>query len=254
MLSLLRVASQLSRRGSGTLDDLEELWRVDLPVRDPRHLIWDVSRYGSEEWILRSLGVSKEEIFRARMDTLGNDSNLGMLDLVTVLTLEADIGATETLWSSLCESSGKFLYFPFSNSALVSRALSIPWEQRLAKPKAILRDVATDLGVPGFIMTRKKSGFSVSPSRWALPGTVFDPLVPLVADVFPESEVRALQAADMKSAMTYWNLLNYGLWKRLVVDNVPADLLKAELKEQIEREDRMRGTGHRQSLDTKRER
>ena len=254
VLSLLRTASQLSHRGSGTLDDLEELWRVDLSVRDPHHLIWDVSRYGSEEWILRSLGVSREEIFQGRLDTLGNDPNLGVLDLVTALTLEADIGTTETLWSSLCESSGKFLYFPFSNRALVSRALSIPWEQRLAKPKAILRAVARDLGVPRFIMTRKKSGFSVSPSRWALPGTVFDPLVPLVADVFPESEVRALQAAEMGSAMTYWNLLNYGLWKRLVVDNVPADLLKAELQEQIERRDGTRGNGQRQSQDTKRER
>jgi len=239
----LRMMTRALGRGTGTLATLGEMWRADLAIEDPRHLIWDVSRYGWEDWICRHCNVTPARIIEGRLGIAGVTAGLSILDRAALMTMLADVGATESIWGSLCESAGKLLYYPYGRDALVAYALSISWAERLAEPKRILRQVAEDLGVPRFIITRKKSGFSINPARWAPRGTVFDPFIPLVGSVFPKDELLRLQSPEMQRAMTYWNLINYGLWKRLVVDGHPASRLKDEVREEVQRLEHRQGAG-----------
>ncbi len=51
--------------------------------------------------------------------------------------------------------------------------------------------------------------------------------------MFEEGEIRRLQVADERTAMTYWNILNYALWRRLCIDNEPLSVLEGELEESL---------------------
>ena len=83
--------------------------------------------------------------------------------------------------------------------------------------------------VPEFIITRPKTGFAIKDKHWAERGNIFEPLVPLAKKVFDEKQIRDMQSTDPKKAMTYWNILNYSIWKRLCINNEPVEILLDEL-------------------------
>ena len=43
--------------------------------------------------------------------------------------------------------------------------------------------------------------------------------------------MRAMQVPDFEKAMTFWGMINYALWKRIVIDGESVDELLAELAE-----------------------
>jgi hypothetical protein len=94
-----------------------------------------------------------------------------------------------------------------------------------------LRGVAHQLNIPRFILNRRKTGFGIKTRGWSVKGGVFEPLVSLASKVIEEKQIRQMQSLDSKKAMTYWNILNYSLWKRLCVNNEPLDRLLEELHE-----------------------
>ena len=84
-----------------------------------------------------------------------------------------------------------------------------------------------------FIIQRKKSGFGINPSIWAVKGGVFDPLVPLALKCFDKDIILNIQSVEEKSANTFWNILNYSIWKRLCIENEPLENLHEELSRSI---------------------
>ncbi len=100
---------------------------------------------------------------------------------------------------------------------------------KLTKPKGILRDVARQLEVPEFIIARPKSGFGIKRRSWAERGNIFEPLIPLASKVFDEEQIRSMQDSDREKAMTFWNILNYSIWKRLCINNESIEVLLEEL-------------------------
>jgi hypothetical protein len=104
---------------------------------------------------------------------------------------------------------------------------------QIKKPKNILRGVALNWNIPEFIIDRPKSGFGISPIKWARKGGVFDPLIPLVSKCFDKNIIINIQFIEPKSAMTFWNILNYSIWKRLCIDNEHLDILYEEFSRSI---------------------
>ena len=84
--------------------------------------------------------------------------------------------------------------------------------------------------MPDEILNRPKSGFGVQRLDWAIAGGPLDPLVPVAGRAVEIDWLTELQCQDRKSAMTFWNLLNYGLWKRIVIDQEPIEILLEELE------------------------
>jgi hypothetical protein len=81
-----------------------------------------------------------------------------------------------------------------------------------------LRDAARRVGVPEFVVSRKKADFTAKPDHWAIAGGPLEPLVPLAAREFGEREVRRMQSATWRGGNTFWTMLNYCVWKRLFID------------------------------------
>jgi hypothetical protein len=89
------------------------------------------------------------------------------------------------------------------------------------------------IDLPGLIVDRPKQSFGASPELWGEKGGVLQPLVALCDGVFDKQEIQRMQSSEPGKAMTFWNMLNYSLWKRLCINNEPADKLLGELNENL---------------------
>jgi len=106
------------------------------------------------------------------------------------------------------------------------------WEEKMRHPENRLRKaMAAAVGVPAFIWNRKKTGFGIKRRDWAMEGGVFAPFDDLLKGVLDIDEIKAARLPQPAMAMTFWCLLTYGLWKRLVIRQDPVEMLISELDE-----------------------
>jgi hypothetical protein len=141
--------------------------------------------------------------------------------------------ATKALWSKLGEDQRKIVYYPYSGADMLDYIYTIPWKVKLGRSKGVLRQLATNLSIPRFIMDRRKSAFGVDPKHWAATGGWFEPLIPLTAGLFPQGEIQRLQSTNAEEAQTFWNIVNYAVWRRVIIKNEPQESLLDELRESI---------------------
>jgi len=229
VLNMLKAATDAVGRKKDFVRSLSHVARLadDYTIDDPRHIVWTVDNYGSEDWVCDFFGIDRRRIIDNRLAAVSRYDTSNVFDLLTTVQM---ISTARSLWSKLGEHSGKAIYYPFLHDSLLDFALSLDWETKLESPKNILRRVAHRLGIPDFIIERKKSGFGVHPDHWGKSGGLFEPLVPVAERYFDIDAIRGLQGTDMKKAMTYWNIVNYAVWKRLVIEREPLDSLVAEMK------------------------
>src|SRR5207244_767332 len=107
---------------------------------------------------------------------------------------------------------------------VIDGASRLSWEEKIRRPKEILRQAARTVGVPEFIITRPKSGFGIAGRDWACRGGLFEPLVSIAAKAFPVDAIRKMQSADLDRRFTFWNMINYGIWKRVVINAEPVSV------------------------------
>jgi asparagine synthetase B (glutamine-hydrolysing) len=225
--AMRRTLSRL-RRDSGVIDVLPRYWGAGVPLSHPRHVLWALGAVGDEKWARRHFGAARTQVISNRLATIQPYADRGVLDALSLLDFLGDVAVTQSVWSKFGESARKVVYYPFNSRALIDRAFETPWRLKNIEPKGVLRDVARRVGVPEFIVARKKANFNVNPDRWALPGGVFDPLVPIATQEFGEEEVRRMQAPDWRGAYTFWMMLNYAVWKRIMIEGQNAGSLLAE--------------------------
>jgi hypothetical protein len=224
----LRRAISALRRDSGMVDVLHRHWGPGVPLSDPRHLLWALGNAGDEKWTRRRFGASRAQVISNRLATIQPYADRNILDALSLLDFLGDVTVTQSIWSKFGESARKVVYYPFNARPVLDRAFETPWRLKNIEPKGVLRDVARRVGLPEFIITRKKANFNSNPDRWAVPGAVLEPLVPLAASVFGEEEVRRMQAPTWRGAYTFWTMLNYAVWKRLFIDGQSVASLLAE--------------------------
>jgi hypothetical protein len=196
-------------------------------------MLWSLGAYGSEDWVCQYFNVTNDDIIKGRYESIRRFHNRSIYDVISLLAFLGSGSITQALWSKLGESQGDILFCPFCDEDMHNYIFSLPWEIKLESPKNILRAVARKLKVPEYIINRPKSAFGIEAIYWSRKGGVFEPLVPLVSKVFDEKQIRDMQGEGPKNPMTFWNILNYSLWKRLCIDNEGLDVLLEQLDKNI---------------------
>jgi len=226
----LKYASIVTNKGQSLATIID---RKNIPIHNADNIVWSLGAYGSGDWSSRYFNVGKNAIIQGRYKGIKIFENRSIYDIISILSFFGEGAITQSIWSKLGESQGKILFYPYTNFNLLNYIFSIPWEIKLKKHKNILRNVAHQLNIPDFIITRPKSSFGIKPDIWSGKDGVFETLVPLASKVFEENEIRRMQSSDPDKAMIFWNILNYSLWKRLCIYNEPLEILLEELKETI---------------------
>ena len=234
MLGLLKLGLHTSGRFKSAIRFLTSIAQIrtqgdKYSIEKPDSIVWSLGDYGDEDWVCKFFDVTKYDIIKNRLSTVKPFLNRSIYDVISLLDFLGDVSVTQSIWAKLGESQRRILFYPYNRLELLDYAYSLPWDMKLRRPKNILRGVARQLQIPEFIITRPKSGFGINSRGWAEKGSVFEPLVPLASRVFDEKQIRAMQSADTKRAMTFWNILNYSVWKRLCIDNEPLEVLLEQL-------------------------
>ena len=229
-INILRIISTIAGKGEQLVDIINKSTSEFL-LSDPKNPIWSWMGYGSKNWVCNYFHVNEEDIIKERYNFINRFCNRSINDIWSLYSLFSDEDMTLSIWSKLGEGNNKIIYFPFYDLALLNYVFSIPWKIKLQQPKDILRkEIGRQSNIPEFILTRPKSSFGISSRFWAKKGGIFEPLVPLASKVFDEKEMRKMQSTDPKKAMTFWNILNYSVWKRLCINNEPLEVLLEELE------------------------
>ncbi len=233
-INLIKFLTRITGRGRGVLHRIYRSPASRVPLDDVGHVLWTLGRYGDVEWVKEYFGVSAKDIVANRYRAIEPYQNRSLLDMISILSYLGGGSATQAIWSKLGEANGKILFYPYSHFDLMEHTFSVPWRIKLEQPKNILREVGRYLSIPEYILTRPKKGFAIHHKKWAGENSVFEPLVPLAAKAFDEKDIRSMQSIQShKKAMTFWNILNYAIWKRLCIDNEPLEALKDELSESL---------------------
>lgn len=232
-INILSYVAKKTKKGYYYINFLKKISSGKYSLSDPRNVLWSAGRYGKESWVLKHFNCSKKDIIRYRYETLKEYENSDFYDLISIKNF-IGVNQTENIWTKMAEASGKRKYYPFNYQPLLDHALSISWKQKLKKPKNVLRLVLNYLDIPNFIITRKKSGFGVSHHNWALKNNVFEPFVKIAAKEFNIKEIRKMQSNNPEKAMTFWNIINYAIWKRIFIKNEPINKIIKELEDGIQ--------------------
>jgi asparagine synthetase B (glutamine-hydrolysing) len=203
---------------------------LNYPYYDSKNPLWSWHDYGSVEWICNYFNVTNQNIIKSRYDFIKKFELRSIYDVWSLYSLLGDEDSTLPIWHKLGEGNNKILYAPFYDINVLNYVFSMPWKLKLSRPRNRLRaEIARRGDIPKFIIDRPKRSFGIQSDRWSAKGGVFEPLIPLALKVVNENEIRKMQSSGSKKAMTYWNMLNYAIWKRLCIDNEPLEVLLDEL-------------------------
>ena len=233
--SLFPWISQITTLGSKQLNKLLEIRsRLGKPLDDPAHIVWSLGCYGVKDWVCNYFGVRDFDIIEGRYSTIKIFENRPIYDQITLVSFLGGASISKSIWNKFGEDQGKILYYPYGDANLLYYIHTVPWSLKLKHPKNILREVAKEIGIPKVIINRPKQSFGISADKWGERGSIFEPLVPLCSKVFDVKEIKKMQSSKTEKAMTFWNMLNYSIWKRLCVNNESVDILLSELNESIQ--------------------
>jgi len=226
----LNKASRFSPSAKKLVEILNKSYLKD-SYSDPRNPLWSWMDFGSKNWVCRYFNTTENDIIKERYEIIKNIQSLSLNDIWALYSLFSDEQITLSIWSKIGEGNQKIVYFPYYDKAVLDYVLSIPWELKLHKPIDNLRKkLAHQAQIPNFIIDRKKSSLGIRSNDWAEKNGVFESILPLASKVFDIKEIQKMQSPEPKKAMTYWNMLNYSLWKRLHINNEPLEVLQEELE------------------------
>ncbi|MGQ9570398.1 MAG: asparagine synthase-related protein [Thermodesulfovibrionales bacterium] len=233
-LSLSQIASLISKKWEGSVNGLLKIKdNLQKPIDDPDNFLWSVGSYGSKKWVCNYFGVSEFDIIEGRYSTIKLSGDRSIYDKIALVSFLGGASVTKSIWSKLGEAQGKIVHYPFGDVNLLYYIHTVPWSLKLKRPKNILREVAKKIDIPWMIINRPKQSFGIAPDKWGKKGGVFEPLIPLCSKVFDIQEIQKIQSAELEKAMTFWNILNYSVWKRLCINNEPVSVLLEELNDNI---------------------
>lgn len=227
----LQALGSSSPRARAKAAQVAQFRRLSLPISDPQHPVWNYGAYGDFEWVREHYGASREQIISCRLEKMHALAHRSFNDVLSLFSLNYDAATTATIWSKLAEAQRKILYNPFASREMLDAAFSVPWEVKLKTKKHLTRGVGRRVGVPDFILNRRKESFGVASDRWAERDGALEPLVGLAAKVVDIKQLRDLQSRDPNKAMTLWSLLNYAVLTRLCVKGESKESLLEELAE-----------------------
>jgi asparagine synthase (glutamine-hydrolysing) len=194
------------------------------------HFLLSVGAYAHPELITAALGCKLEDVIGPRRGFLavyGTESVGNKLSILSMILVASFM--TRGIWSKLSEASGLRQVFPFASTELANYVSGLPWSTRGGTGKSTLRALLQRHGVPDSLINRPKLGFGFPYRFWALPNTLFQPLVDMAGEMFDPKLLTSLQINDRSRANLLWNLLNVYLWRKIFEQQVSADDLAEEV-------------------------
>jgi len=228
-LSILKKLSNVTEKGRPFIEIIDKLHH-DFPFTHPENPIWSWMDYGSWEWTQTYFKVTKDQIIKERDEIIKEFSQMSFYDIWSRYSLYGDEDVTLAIWSKIGEGNNKTIYYPYYDTNVLDYAFSIPWRLKLRKPRVLTKELAHQIQLPTFIINRPKHGFGITSLKWAKQGDVFEPLIPVVSKIFDEQEIRKVQNINNRRAsQTFWNMVNYSIWKKICINNEPLEALLEEL-------------------------
>ncbi len=200
--------------------------RWDLDFGNIDHGLWLMGEFADKDWVKSTFAVDDEALLEGRRAAIGQFSLNNVLDAFTVLDFVSDVAYMQDVWGKLGEARGRWISFPFNSPELIRVANHTPWEEKMSQHKRLIRRAGQMAGVPDSVLFRPKRTFGISAKRWAAPGGVLESLFRVAAPVVEMDVLRRFLGADERRAMTGWTLVNYAIWKRIVIDGEPAEKLE----------------------------
>ncbi len=195
------------------------------------NFIYAHEAYGNIGWVKKYFGVKQDAIVRNRLGFLNSFEQSSLLDKVSLLTFFGDVDKTMRIWGKLAEHFNSIVVYPFSYPDLINHSFRVPWDLKAAEPKMLLRNVAKHIEISDSIIMRSKKSFGFPIAYWALPGTLFQPLVDMAGEMFEKEELRSLQTIESSKAMILWGMINLYIWHKIFVDGIEPAELKREILE-----------------------
>jgi len=224
---LVKLIHRITGRRIYRLDFLTD--DFDDEIKSYDHVLLKNGQYVDAEYVKRYFNVTDEQIFAARIKHFNRYRDYSMLDKIMVTTLMSKGGSTMEIWNNLAESQGMASYYPFAAPQLINYAETIPWSEKLVEQKRMVRALLDQYGVPRSLIERPKKSFGFPVQFWALPGTLFQPLVDMAATLYDAKLLRRLQDGDYCHAMLLWNMLNVYIWRQLFENNIGPEELAGEI-------------------------
>jgi len=228
-ISILTEITKLLGRGEEIIELMKKS-KGNYPLSSSENPIWSWMAHGNKEWVCNYFKVNEEEIIKQRYNFIKEFNNMSTNDIWSLYSLFGDEDVTLTILSKIGEGNKKIVYYPFYDLNLLNYVFSIPWNLKLGKHNILAKQLAYQSKLPEFIINRPKSSFGIRTKKWPLKNGPFEPLVQIASKVTDEKEIRFFQSSDSKKAMTFWNILNYSIWKRLFINNELPGVLLEELR------------------------
>lgn len=222
--------SRLTGIGSGFVSGLFDVNSDDL-LRSGDHPIWSLGRYGDVSWVEKNYDTDSEEIVKHRYQKLEMYRDRSIYDKISLLAFHGGGSTGRALWSKMGDGFGKYILYPFTEKELVDYSFRIPWDVKLSENKYMLKKLAYSIDIPKFIIERPKSGFALDPGYWGKKGGVLEPLLKISLKTYKGIDIQSLRSDNTAKAMIVWNIINYSIWKRLMIDNEPLRNLKGKLED-----------------------
>lgn len=229
---ILVTAARFSQRGKLFVDILNK-YPFRYQLSNPNNEIWSWKNYGNLKWVCNYFNVTNEDIIKRRYSLIKQFESRSIYDLWASYSLLGNEDNTLATWSKIGEGNKKILYAPLYDFDLLNYVSKMPWKLKLKMRNILQKETARQSNIPEFIITRPSMSFGLLAKNWSEKGGIFEPLVPLASKVFDQKQIRDMQCRDQQKAWTFWNILNYSLWKRLCIRNEPLDRLYEELEKSI---------------------
>ena len=225
--SILRITRRLTGHGHYRLELMRDANGSNCPPSE-NDSIWQWHAYGSYAWIKKRLGADWPSIIAGPANIVNHYYSKSIEDIWALYSLLGDETATINIWSKLAEACHQTMLFPMYDEDVLKAGFQLSWNEKLAPPENRLRKAIAELSdVPSHFINRPKSGFGVQRLDWAIKGGPLDPLIAVAAEAVDIDWIKELQREDRKMAMTFWNLINYGIWKRICINGEsPEDLIE----------------------------
>ncbi len=203
----------------------------DPSAHTDRHVLWLDGLYGDPRIVKSWLDCDDHAIVGSRRALMRNYSDSDLLTQISVHSLLSDGFATMCIWGMLAESQQITMHYPFTSIEFMEYVLSIPWAWKLREQKHLVRGLLRGYGLPETLISRPKLAFGLPYEYWALTATFFQPLVDMAGELYGRKFLLSLQTGEPGRAMILWNAINYYLWQKLLIEDVSADSLSAEILE-----------------------
>lgn len=225
----LRVAARRLNRFGLVAEMAGRKFERQTPLDDPDHILWSLAMFGHEPWIRKTFGCTRREITQGRAQGMRAYADRPLLDAVSILGFLSEGTETQVVWSLVGEGAGVSVFYPYPNERLIDRAYRIPWAQKLAEPKAALRNVARSLGIEESIITRPKAAFGIRSERYGPRNSVLEPLVRVACKGIDESLLRSLQSPEIYHSQMLYTGINLGIWRRLFIAGESVEAVREDV-------------------------